>query len=185
MSGVTRRPTRQYLAMIVTGSNAADAAGHRLSRTPRPLAGSGLSPSARRLAAAVVLAVLAGAASAETWRGLTIAPEHRCSPYDRKRDYPYPQSVEQDIVRALGAVCSPTTANSGGGCNPVVTATETPTPSRWPCAKHGRNPDSMCGCSTRRSSTSTSTSSRLVAASPPTTTTTSASSSRRWKSASG
>ena len=26
----------------------------------------------------------------DTWRGLVVAPEHRCSPYDRKRDYPYP-----------------------------------------------------------------------------------------------
>ena len=48
-------------------------------------------------------------ASAETWRGLTVAPEHRCSPYDRKRDYRYPQSVEQDIVRELGAVYGPYT----------------------------------------------------------------------------
>ena len=62
---------------------------------------------APRLAAAVVLAVLAGTASAESWRGLTIAPEHRCSPYERKRDYPYPQSIEHDIVRALRAVYGP------------------------------------------------------------------------------
>ena len=27
------------------------------------------------------------AASAETWRGLTVAPEHRCAPYDKRRDY--------------------------------------------------------------------------------------------------
>ena len=47
---------------------------------------------------------MVGTASAETWRGLTVAPEHRCSTYDRKRDYRYPQSVEQDIVRHLGAV---------------------------------------------------------------------------------
>ena len=39
-----------------------------------------------------------------TWRGLTVAPEHRCAPYNRARDYPYPQSVEQDIVRSLGGV---------------------------------------------------------------------------------
>ena len=45
---------------------------------------------------------LAGAASAETWRGLTVAPEHRCSPYDRERDYRYPQSVERDIIQAMG-----------------------------------------------------------------------------------
>ena len=53
--------------------------------------------------------VLVGPASAESWRGLTVAPEHRCSAYDRKRDYPYPQSVEQDIVRELGAVYGPYT----------------------------------------------------------------------------
>ena len=46
---------------------------------------------------------------AETWRGLTVAPEHRCAPYDKAHDYPYPQSVEQDIVRALGAVYGPYT----------------------------------------------------------------------------
>ena len=45
---------------------------------------------------------LAPALSAETWHGLTVVPEHRCSPYDKRRDYPYPQSVEQDIVRRLG-----------------------------------------------------------------------------------
>ena len=42
-----------------------------------------------------------GAAQAETWRGLTVAPEHRCSAYDRD-DYPYPQSVERDIVARMG-----------------------------------------------------------------------------------
>ena len=50
-----------------------------------------------------------GAASAETWRGLTVAPEHRCSSYDRD-DYPYPQSVERDIVAALdGRIYGPYT----------------------------------------------------------------------------
>ena len=52
---------------------------------------------------------LAPALAAETWRGLTVAPEHRCSPYNKKRDYPYPQSLEQDIVRALGAIYGPYT----------------------------------------------------------------------------
>ena len=51
----------------------------------------------------------ATAAAAETWRGLTVAPEHCCSAYDRKRDYPYPQSVEREIVRQLGAVYGPYT----------------------------------------------------------------------------
>ena len=52
---------------------------------------------------------LANAVSAETWRGLVVAPEHRCSPYDKKRDYPYPQSVEEDIVHELGSVYGPYT----------------------------------------------------------------------------
>ena len=60
------------------------------------------------LAAVVALGLVAGV-SAETWRGLTVAPEHRCAPYDKKRDYPYPQSVEHDIVRELGAVYGPYT----------------------------------------------------------------------------
>ena len=71
----------------------------------------------RRRQSRFVVACLAGlfalgfvqGASAETWRGLTVAPEHRCAPYDKKRDYPYPQSVERDIVRALGAVYGPYT----------------------------------------------------------------------------
>ena len=37
------------------------------------------------------------------WRGLIIAPEDRCSPYDAD-DYSYPQSVEDDIVRNLGGI---------------------------------------------------------------------------------
>ena len=37
----------------------------------------------------------------EIWRGLVIAPEHRCAPYDRD-DYPYSQSVEAEIVAAMG-----------------------------------------------------------------------------------
>ena len=57
---------------------------------------------------------LAGTASAETWRELTIAPENRCSPYDRAADYPYPQSIEQAIVRQLGAVYGPYTGTCFG-----------------------------------------------------------------------
>lgn len=42
----------------------------------------------------------------ETWRGLEVAPEHRCSAYDRD-DYPYPQSVEPRIAARLGGWWSP------------------------------------------------------------------------------
>ena len=76
-------------------------------RPPRPRG------SASRFALSCLVAVVAlglvASASAETWRGRTVAPEHRCAPYDKKRDYPYPQSVERDIVRELGAVYGPYT----------------------------------------------------------------------------
>ena len=62
------------------------------------------------LAAGLVLGfTLVSDVYGETWRGLTVAPEHRCAPYDKRRDYPYPQSVENDIVRTLGAVYGPYT----------------------------------------------------------------------------
>ena len=46
------------------------------------------------------------AATGVTWRGLVVAPEHRCSPYDRD-DYPYPQSVEARIADRLDGMWSP------------------------------------------------------------------------------
>ena len=39
----------------------------------------------------------------DTWRGLAVAPEHRCAPYNRA-DYPYPQSIEARIVGAQGGM---------------------------------------------------------------------------------
>ncbi len=44
----------------------------------------------------------------ETWRGLTVAPEYRCAPYD-SGDYSYPQSVEDRLIAELGGVYSPYT----------------------------------------------------------------------------
>lgn len=45
----------------------------------------------------------------EMWRGLTVAPEYRCAPYDR-RDYPYNSRVlEADLMRGLGGVYAPYT----------------------------------------------------------------------------
>lgn len=38
----------------------------------------------------VTVLMVAGGAWAEAWRGLTVAPEHRCAPYDKRRDYSYP-----------------------------------------------------------------------------------------------
>ena len=41
-----------------------------------------------------------------TWRGLRVAAECRCSPYDRD-DYDYPASVEARIAERLGGMFSP------------------------------------------------------------------------------
>ena len=81
--------------------------------------GPGSSFALSCLASVLALGLVASA-SAETWRGLTLAPEHRCAPYDKKRDYPYPQSVERDIVRELGAVYGPYT----GRCFASTTETD-------------------------------------------------------------
>ena len=43
-----------------------------------------------------------------TWRGLAIATENRCSPYDSE-DYRYAQSVEARIVNAQGGIYGPYT----------------------------------------------------------------------------
>ena len=46
------------------------------------------------------------------WRGLEIAAEERCAPYDSD-DYPYPQSVEDQIIAQLGgSIYSPYTCES-------------------------------------------------------------------------
>ena len=63
-------------------------------------------PTALPLALAILalfLATLAqphAATASGTWNGLLIAPENRCSPYDRDH-YSYPQSVELDIIASM------------------------------------------------------------------------------------
>ena len=53
--------------------------------------------------------ILASQAYAQTWRGLTVAPENRCSSYSSS-DYSYPASVESRIVESLqGAIYGPYT----------------------------------------------------------------------------
>ena len=58
------------------------------------------------LLATLVAGPAVGTAFAETWRGLQVAPEYRCSPYDAD-DYHYPQSVEDRITAQLGGVYGP------------------------------------------------------------------------------
>ena len=56
----------------------------------------------------LLVAMTVGTASGETWRGLVVAPENRCSSYSAD-DYSYPQSVEARIVAEIGKVYGPYT----------------------------------------------------------------------------
>ncbi|MEI8673928.1 hypothetical protein P4S60_00160 [Pseudoalteromonas sp. Hal040] len=38
------------------------------------------------------------------WNGLVVEPENRCSLYDKSEQYPYPQSVEDEIVEIMGGI---------------------------------------------------------------------------------
>ncbi|MDE0255887.1 MAG: hypothetical protein OYG32_13930, partial [Rhodospirillaceae bacterium] len=46
-------------------------------------------------------AIAAAQTAGDSWRGLAVAPERRCTPYER-RDYPYAQSLEAGIVASMG-----------------------------------------------------------------------------------
>ena len=70
-----------------------------------------LSFVASLIIATALLAILPPAiyAHADSALGLVIAPEHRCTAYDRKH-YPYPQSVEIDVIRSMeGRIYGPYT----------------------------------------------------------------------------
>lgn len=61
----------------------------------------------RALAGVMVCSALV-ANGEERWRGLVVAPESRCTPYDRS-DYRYPRTVEETVVRELGDLFGPYT----------------------------------------------------------------------------
>ena len=63
------------------------------------------------LCAAALVAFLPQSAVAQEWRGLIVAPEERCAPYDPS-EYQYPQSVEPRIADSLGGVYSPYTCET-------------------------------------------------------------------------
>ena len=73
----------------------------RRNRRLRRMTVNTLATVAFAAVAATAFHALADAAAPDTWRGLAVAPEDRCAPYDRA-DYRYPQSVEADIVASMG-----------------------------------------------------------------------------------
>ena len=52
----------------------------------------------------LTLWLLASPLHAETWMGLEVRPESRCSVYDRDRDYRYSQSLEPKIAKRMGGI---------------------------------------------------------------------------------
>ena len=61
--------------------------------------------------AAALVVFLPHSAVAQEWRGLLVAPEERCAPYDDS-EYPYPPSVEPRIADSLGGIYSPYTCET-------------------------------------------------------------------------
>lgn len=51
-----------------------------------------------------IFSFVASLALAEEWRGLKIAPEDRCSPYNRSEQYPYSQSLEDALTAQMGGL---------------------------------------------------------------------------------
>ena len=62
----------------------------------------------RSAALALAAALTALPAASATYRGIEVAPERRCAPYDRDA-YRYPQSVEDRIIERLGGIHGPYT----------------------------------------------------------------------------
>jgi len=52
-------------------------------------------------------------AATQTWQGLRVVSESRCSPY-RASDYPYTQSIGTRIIENLGGIWSPYTGRTFG-----------------------------------------------------------------------
>ena len=73
----------------------------RRNRRLRRMTVNTLAAVAFAAVATIAFHALADAAAPDTWRGLAVAPEDRCAPYDRS-DYPYPPSVEAKIVASMG-----------------------------------------------------------------------------------
>ena len=79
----------------------------------------GTGRTGRELAVSMVVSVavlsFALAADAETWRGIRVAEEHRCSSYERS-DYRYPSSIEARIISSqTGRVYGPYTGRTFNG----------------------------------------------------------------------
>ena len=65
------------------------------------------------IALIAALAIQTKAVAQQTYRGVRVEPEVRCAPYDRD-EYPYPQSVESQIIAGIGKIYGPYTGQCFG-----------------------------------------------------------------------
>lgn len=65
--------------------------------------------TSKKIGFVVLLMLFSNVLATETWRGLVVQPENRCTPYDRSKDYRYPQKVEGQIINRYGAIYGPFT----------------------------------------------------------------------------
>ena len=101
------------LAMVVAACEGTDNQPIAVSPTTVPTAGSGstyipsspppLTPTLTATPTAAPDSTQKSAMGSDVWRGLVVAPEDRCSPYDPD-EYPYSQSVERQIVASMGGI---------------------------------------------------------------------------------
>ena len=110
---VASTSTPDQTAMATPSAIPAPTATKMPTPTPEPVATATLMPTpspmlATATSTATSMPTAASTQPAATWRGLTVAPEDRCSSYDSD-DYPYSPSVEPRIVEAQGGIYGPYT----------------------------------------------------------------------------
>ncbi len=111
-SALTSTPLRLEVAFALgrgkQGHVEAIRVGHMVKRTLCLL--SALAVGCASIASVSELETVPGseAQGQSSWRGLVVAPERRCSPYEAG-DYQYSRSVEDRIVAQLGGVYGPFT----------------------------------------------------------------------------
>ena len=101
-------PATAIPEVVPSATPSAPEAAPTVAAPSSPVPPSPTTPSASLTLPTATLASVAAptpetTASSGTWRGLAVAPERRCSPYDSD-DYPYSQSVEPRIVASMGGV---------------------------------------------------------------------------------
>ena len=100
MTGCIRRivfiPLTSLLAVVML-----TACGNQQPPTPTPTPTS--TPTPIPMPTPTPTPTPTSSIGADVLRGLLVAPEDRCSPYDSAY-YPYPQSVEQQIVASMGGI---------------------------------------------------------------------------------